>query len=214
MKVGVRTMMVLGVLAMSASGCTRRIWFSQDLRESFELGVQDTMVGGEAGLGGEERWHDPGDLQFFTSERIVLEREANSRRDELARGRIIARRGRFIERVVVRRGTPGVAVDWGTDWVDISFAPETSLRFELVQSRKSNQPGREREPAGVFGDPLPASYYELQVAQKESGHSVVSFDGIEYTPVGATATARLKVRRRKIQRWGRSRRVLRGRRLE
>lgn len=203
-----------GITVLAISGCTHRVWFTQPIRESFELGMHEADPAGEAGLGKDPSGHTPGQLQYFLSERIVLEREATSRHDALAHGRVIARHGRYIERVIVHRGTPGVAVDWGPDWVAISFEKGTRLVFDLVETASANQPGVDRAPAGLLGEELPSSYYQIRtVDDPDNGRKAVEFDGKLYEPAVETAAARLKIRRFSRTQNHRTRRVLRGRRV-
>lgn len=205
-------MVVIGL--GSISGCTHRVWFTQPIREAFEIGVHEADPEGEAGLGKPGATHTPAELQFFLSERIVLEREVTSRHDGLARGRIVARRGRWVERVIVHRGTPGIAVDWGPDWVAISFEKGTRLHFDLVESASANRPGVDREPAGLFGEDLPSSWYQLRTIADDELGTVVEFDGKRYTPASGSDGARLKIRRLSWTENHRTRRVLRGRRVD
>jgi hypothetical protein len=207
-------LLAAGIGLGSISGCTHRVWFTQPIREAFELGVHEADPEGEAGMGNATSTHSPGELQYFLSERIVLEREVTSRHDELARGRVIARRGRWVERVIVHRGTPGIAVDWGPDWVAISFEKGTRLHFDLVENGAANRPGVDREPAGLFGEDLPSSYYQLRTIEDDAIGSAVEFDGKRYAPTLGSGAARLKIRRLSWTESHRSRRVLRGRRVD
>lgn len=196
------------------TGCTHRVWFTQPIREAFELGLHEGTVAGEAAHGRDNTGHAPDELQYFVSERIVLLRDVTARKSKLSRGRIIQRRGRYFERVIVRRGTPGIAVDWGPDWVAISFEKGTRLYFDLVHGERSMQPGHDREPAGFFGESLPSTYYQLRTVQAPDGTEAVEFDGQLYMPEGSTALARLKVRRSDWTNYHHARRVLRGRRVD
>jgi hypothetical protein len=209
-----RWLFVGGIALGSISGCTHRVWFTQPIRESFELGVHEADPEGEAGMGAAATTHSPGELQYFLSQRIVLEREVTSRHDELARGRVIARRGRWIERVIVHRGAPGIAVDWGPDWVEISFEKGTRLRFDLVENGAANRPGVNREPAGLFGEELPSSSYRLRTIEDDALGHVVEFDGKRYAPTLGSDAARLKIRKLSWTQKHRTRRVLRGRRVD
>lgn len=201
-------------IAASMTGCTRRVWFTQPMREAFELGLHEGTVAGEAANGRDNTGHAPDELQYFSSERIVLMRDVTARRSQLSRGRIVQRRGRYFERIIVRRGTPAVAVDWGPDWVAVSFEEGTRLHFDLVHAARSEQPGDDREPAGFFGEAFPSTYYQLRTVKAPDGSDAVEFDGQLYAPDGASAQARLEVRRSDWTNYHRARRVLRGRRID
>jgi hypothetical protein len=204
---------------VTTTGCAQRVHFTQPIREQFELGLHEAAPPGaeegEADLGRDRTGYSPDALQYFTSERIVLEREVTSRHDGLTHGRIFARGGRYVERVIVRRGTPGIAIDWGPDWVDVSFESGTRLRFELVEDPRANTPGDEREVATFTGEGLPSTSYRIgTVVDPDEGPAKVEFDGHMYEPVGATSHARLQVRRHAWMQNHRTRRVLRGRRVK
>ncbi len=208
----------LSLAATLATGCAQRVYFTQPIRERFELGLHEAEVvaeDGEGDLGKDRTGYSPEQLQYFTSERIVLERAVDSRSDALAHGRIFQRGGRYIDRVLVRRGTPGIAVDWGPDWVDISFEKGTKLRFVLVEDPHANRPGDEREVASFAGEGIPRTTYRLQtVADPDGSRAKVEFDGQLYEPAGATSQARLQVHRHSWTQNHRNRRVLRGRRVK
>ncbi len=198
----------LGVLV--PTGCTQRIWFTQPVREGFELGVAPDPEA-EADLAHPGR--APNELQYFVSDKIVLQREASSRHEGIARGRIVVRRGRSIDQIMVRRGTPGVAVDWGPDWVAVSFEKGTHLVFDLVQ-RDGDEPGTDRSPATFAGEDMPATYYRLRTTpvEDEDGR-FVDVAGTRYRVVGSSGDARLKVPRTAWTQHHRQRRVMRGRRI-
>lgn len=197
------------VMVVVGAGCSH-VTFTQPMREAYELGVVPDAEG-EAGVG--EPGRAPDDLQYFVSERVVLEREISSRSEALAKGRIVVRKGRILQRVIIRRGTPGVAVDWGPDWVAVSFEKGTRLHFDLVDSAKDDGPGYERAPASIAGDDLPSSYYQLR-SDPQGGTHHVQFDGREYVAIGGTRNAKLEVQRFAVTKKRRARRVLRGRRVD
>lgn len=200
-------------ICVTVVGCTRRVLLTQPIRERFELGVAEPIAGGEAGLGGPPA-RAPAELQYFVSERIVLEREASSRHDRLARGRIVVRNGRLVERVIIRRGTPGVAVDWGPDWIAVSFEEGTRLVFDLVQESEMLAAGRDHAPAGPDEQKPPITSYRLRTRKLPDRPLTVTFDGAQYEPAGATSEARLLVRRNAWTSHRYTRRVLPGRRID
>jgi hypothetical protein len=182
------------------------------MRERLELGVAVPSTTGEAGLGGPPS-RTPADLQYFVSERIVLERAVASRHDKLARGRIVVRNGRLVERVIIRRGTPGVAVDWGPDWIAVSFEQGTRLVFDLVQDTTLAEPGHDHAPAGPDEAALARTSYKLRTRKLPDRPRTVTFDGAEYEPANATEHARLLVRRNAWTSHRFTRRVLPGRKI-
>jgi len=202
---------VVVLLALCVStGCTHRIWFTQPLREGFELGIVPEDDAGEAAMG--EPGRAPDELQYFVSDRITLQREATSRSGSIAKGRVVVRKGRSVERILIRKGTPGVAVDWGPDWVAVSFEKGTHLIFDLVQAG-SDSAGDDRAPASYAGVDMPSTYYRLRTTQDDDGHWAM-LGGTRYEAVDRTTSARLKVKRKAWTQHHKSRRVLRGRRVK
>ncbi len=197
--------MCKGVLLLAATiaatGCTRTAWFTQPMRESYELGVIPGSEGNEAPDDAAQRRdtvpaRTPAELQYFVSERLVLQREVTSRDDSLARGHIRVRRGRFIDQVVIRRKTPGIAVDWGDDWVAISFEEGSSIVFAT-------------EPGSGRGD----VYHLKEEVDPRGGRAGVEMAGRRYR-VRSGRSARLEVRRNSKTKRSKKRTVLRGRKIE
>lgn len=198
------------LVMVASSGCARRIWFTQPLREGFELGVVPSDDAGEADLAVPGR--APSELQYFVSGRITLEREVTSDQRGIENGRVVVRRGRSVHRVVIRRGTPGIAVGWGPDWVAVSFEKGTQLIFDLVQ-RGEDDVGKDRAPASFGGVKMPSTYYRLRTTDDGNGRWVTLGETL-YEAVDGSTKARLKVKRRAWTQHHRSRRIMRGRRIK
>ncbi|MCH9686255.1 MAG: hypothetical protein K0V04_32785 [Deltaproteobacteria bacterium] len=197
-----RGLLPLVVGALAASGCARTVWFTQPLREAYELGVVPGVEHNELPNDAEGReavtpTRTPDELQYFVSERLVLQREVMSRNDSLAHGRIRVRQGKFVDQVVIRSKTPGVAVDWGDDWIAISFEEGSSLVFSTA------------DDASGRGD----VYHLRETADPSGGRAGVELAGRRYR-VRSGHSARLEIRRNKKTKRSRQRTVLRGRRIE
>jgi hypothetical protein len=209
-----RGWILVSSIAFGAAGCAQRVYLSQPMRETFELGIVDPAAAadGEGGLARAPS-RSPADLQYFTSGRIVLEREVQSRSETVADGRIFVRGGRLIERVIVRRGTPGVAVDWGPNFIAVSFAEGTRLVFELTHAADLEAAGVDRVPDGYLGERRPSTSYRLRTGSGPDGEATVPFEGHTYELVSADVP-RLRVLRSAWTSDRRARRVLRGRRVD
>lgn len=233
---------------MSTTGCVRSVWFTQPMREAYEIGVVSSPMGGDAlasaeleatedpaqdptdspgdsptdSLAGatptdgvdplpaadepapasiapqEQPARSPDQLQYFVSERLVLQRAVTSRDGAVAQGRIKVRRGRFVEQVVIPRKTPGVAVDWGDDWVAVSFEADSAIVFGLDDANGA----------------VDTDVYHLRTRRDpQGGPLTVSMRGEQYE-VRHGHHARLMVRRDSRTKRSRRRRVMRGRTLE
>ncbi len=185
-------------------GCNARIWYTQPLRDAFEGG----HGGPPAERGG--RAVTPADLQYFISSRLVLERRIHSHRERVAGGRVFQRRGEWIERIVIRRGTPGVADRWGAGWVAVSFESGASLVFEVDPTKPLDA---DREPANLVGEQPPSETYRLRTSRDSRGDAHVLYRGYDYVIANASAGVRLEIRRHSQRDWSWRRRVLPGRRL-
>jgi hypothetical protein len=212
MRTSIMALLVVSSICVTVSGCTRRVLLTQPLRERFELGIASPEPGAEAALGGPAT-RNPAELQYFLSQRIVLEREASSRHDKLAHGRIVVRNGRLVERVIIRRGTPGVAVDWGPDWIAVSFEAGSRLVFDLVEDQGMLAPAEDHAPAGPDEQKVPRTSYRLRTTGAPDGPARVSFDGATYEAVLGASEARLLVPRNAWTSHRLHRRVLSGRRI-
>ena len=196
--------LVLGsVAALLLSGCASRVYFTQPLRERLEACAKGPAPCAPA--------TEPVELQYFVSQRIVLVRQVSSRNEKVSGGRIVVRKGRLVEEVIVRRGTPGIATAWGPDWVDVSFEKGTSLRF--VREDPKDHPEQDRPPASFFGVAPPDHVYKLATVPGKGTTSRIQFDGRRWEPADTTLGARLKVKRNGFTTHERRRRVLRGRRI-
>ncbi len=195
-------LVVGGMLSLLlCAGCTRRVYFSESIRDGLELG---------AGAPGEQDPEAGSGLQYFASHRILLQREISSRNEKITGGRIVVRKGRLLEQVLIRRGTPGIAIDWGEDWVAVSFEKGSQLIFERSDPADGSGPHPPPDLQGLAG---PRNVYRIRTQSAESGPSTVRFDGHDWELVSSHGRATLQVKRNALGSKKRRRRVLRGRRL-
>lgn len=179
--------LVFGLLFFSA-GCTRRVYFSQSIRDGLEggAGMEDAEDASTA----------ENSLQYFAAHRIVLERDAKSRNENISGGRIIVRRGRLIEQVVIRRGTPGIATEWGEDWIAVSFEEGTSLVFQKAEADRAG-----------------SVLYRLKATLGPLGAPVVDFNNLGWKLASPHYNATLQVKQNAAGKRKKRRRVLRGRKI-
>ncbi|EDM80437.1 hypothetical protein PPSIR1_41539 [Plesiocystis pacifica SIR-1] len=175
-------------MLLGATGCTHRIWLTQDLREDYELGVID----GEVASADTTAKHSAAELQYFIADRVVLQRQVSGRSDDVARGRIRVRQGRFVDTVVIPRGTPGIAAVVETGALQISFEEGSAFTF------------MPNERTGI---------YELQTVEGEGEWPTIEVDG-EFYWVQRGARAQLRVRREDRMQHSFRRRAMKGRRLD
>lgn len=68
-------------------------------------------------------------LQYYLSRDIHLVRAAVRGDAGVSRGRLVSDATRMLDEIIIERGSPGVVVGGGRDWLAVSFAPGTYLYF-------------------------------------------------------------------------------------
>ena len=192
--------LLAAVFALAAStGCqsTPRgelVPFTDEMRERYELD--------EAEIRG---------LQFYLSDRIILERVAAKGEGRVDAGRLLVRSGTVIHQIVVERGTPGAAeasADIGDSrdghFIEVSFEVGAPLRFSAAT------------PGGTYTlvDPVQrGSWAELLASFGTNRRLVVDFAGSRW-PVIEGSSALLMIERSALGKLLRTRRVLPGVKVE
>jgi hypothetical protein len=69
------------------------------------------------------------ELQFFVSERIVMRREAKLKKAQVKSGRLLHRKKRYVEEIVIPAGTPCIAVVADERTIKVAFAGDVVLPF-------------------------------------------------------------------------------------
>jgi hypothetical protein len=154
------SMILFGAFLLLLTSCSSSLKpFTQQLQDSY---------------GWDER--DLKKIQFYLSENIVLEREAGSGRSRIEDGEIRVVDGRRVERVVIRKGTPGLYV----------FQPRENrfaISFEAGDS-KFLIFGPERELGGK---------YTLRAKRWEKNYGLITYGGKTYYTASENAYASLMV---------------------
>ena len=158
------------------------------------------------GVGGEYRLGETGKrhLQYYNSHTIRLVRAITDGDKGISRGRLISQNGQWFQEIVVPRGTPGIAVGSGPDWLAISFAPGTYLYFV---NRPQNHDWLWTEDAGIEGR------YYLYAPEWRDGYGRVQVGNTPFEAVDDSLNAHLLVDRQSAYQMQEDKRVLGGRRL-
>jgi hypothetical protein len=185
---------LLPALLLAALGCqTTRgelVRFTEQQRLHYQLGPPELRA-----------------LQYYVSDRIVLERVAHQGQGEVDRGRLIVRSGTRIQQIYVERGTRGAVepaaflgetVD-GRHALDISFERGAPLRFSAAAdgSYVLSAPSDRGLFAGLFSGWTRPRRFE------------VDFDGGKWVVVEG-AESRILIERNALGKLARTRRVLPG----
>jgi len=164
------------------TGCAPRIPFTHELRREHGLNRTDLQQ-----------------LQYYTSQPITLHREVPSGSHEVLRGTLKIVSGRRTDEVVIRAGTPGVAVDATTHSILLSFDDSAGSTLEFG----AYSPG-----GRVIGE------YRLYGRDWHDDNSgIVKFEGVDYRADGPSSDAYLEIDLSALETFEARRRVLPGRRI-
>ena len=187
--------LALLVLSLSAAGCRSRppaelVPFTDAMRLRYQL--EDKQLR---------------ELQFYLSDRIVLERVAEKGDGRVDRGRLVVRSGTVIHQILVRRGTPGVIEalnDIGDSRdghaIEVSFEPGAPLRFSAAKA------------GGTYSlvDPIQrGSFADLLASFGKRRTLVADFAGSRW-PVAAGGNSTLLIEKNALGRLRRTQRILPG----
>lgn len=142
-------------------------------------------------------------VQFWASDDIHLRRLTTASQRDVEWGRLVQRNAKAVDEIIVKRGTPGVAVGRGHDWVAVSFEPGSYLYFTARRNGLLLTPTRS-------GD---RDRYYLWAQDWRGGAGIVPVNGVLYEATPASANAHLLVERRASVDNQRRRQVQRGREI-
>ena len=133
-------------------------------------------------------------IQFYVSQDIVLKRELTGAKSEIISGKIKMEKGRKIEEVVIKKGTPGV----------YTFSPKDD-RFAV---------SFEDDRYLIFGpSPKNRNRYVLRASEWNRNSGKVNYDGKLWRVSSDAAYAALLVDMKKINRTDVNSRTAKGRRV-
>ena len=133
-------------------------------------------------------------IQFYTSSDIVLYREAGNNQTQIVNGKIKMENGREIEEVVIKKGTPGVAV------------------WQQKDNRYGIAFGNSDEQFLTFGpNPSKNKKYYLLASKWEQGVGTVTYNGEEYFTSPRSASTYLQVDMKSIKKIDVDRQIVKGR---
>lgn len=141
-------------------------------------------------------------LQFYTSHRIILQRELAGADQYVQGGRLVTRDGRYLDQVVIERGTPGVATHIDGQSITIDFGQGSPLKFGLPPTLHRS-----------WSNPLHRSYRLLAWGWQGNNTAKVHFDNKVYRAVGPSAAAALLIDQDELRQVSTQRRVLPGKSL-
>jgi len=174
--------LLLGAVLFAGCATTNGlIPFTHDLRHIHGLKNDDLMK-----------------LQYYLAEPIVLYRSDVSGGSTIADGKLITQGDSVVDEIVVKEGTPGVAVDAGENWVVISFEQGASvLPFSSDEAHRA-------EWSGI---------YSLSGSAWNNGIGTVEYDGKIYSAIRDSGFAYLLIDKESLSKLVKNQRSLEGRLL-
>ena len=152
--------------------------------------------------------HELRDLQFWVSDDIHLRRLTTAGQRDIEGGRLVERSAKSVDEIIIKRGTPGVAVGSGHDWIAVSFEPGSYLYFTARRNGMLLAPTH----SGRSG---PGDLYYLWAQDWRGGKGIVPVNGqtngVLYEATPASADSFLLVERRAVAESQRNRHVQQGR---
>ncbi len=131
------------------------------------------------------------DVQFYNSSKIILERDLNYEETKVASGKIRFENGRFIERIIIKKNTPGVCENFTDEMIDVSFEQGDNRVLKFVRD------GQDR--------------YRISALEWQNKHGKVAYDTTHFFIVPGGEKALLKVRLEDIYNFKKEERVAPGR---
>jgi hypothetical protein len=110
------------ILTFFFSGCASKkaVYFNQEIRdnvESYEIEMTE--------------------IQFYNSHKIVLERNLTYEETKVASGKIRFENGQFIERIIIKKNTPGVCEGFTADMIDVAFEQGENRILKFVRDSEN-----------------------------------------------------------------------------
>jgi len=164
----------LVLLLLAGSSCSNKVLYTRQIRNNL---MENQLKESE--------------VQYYNSGKILLQRNLSYAETQIARGQIKFENGQYIEEIVIPKGTPGVAVGQGKDYIDVSFesGENKQLRF------KCN----------------PDGFYQITALAWKDNYGSVKYDTTVYYLNAPSGKALLQVEKDYVSKYEKQKRVLKGR---
>lgn len=175
------TIPLLGAMLLAGCAANGMIPFTHDLRHAYRLSNEDLMK-----------------LQYYLAEPVTLYRTDVAGGSTITDGKLITQGDSVIDEIVVSKGTPGIAIDAGDDWVAISFEESASaLPFSSDEVHRAEW----------------NAIYSLSASDWSNGIGTVQYDGKLYTAIRNSGLAYLLIDQESLSKVAKNKRALSGRLL-
>jgi hypothetical protein len=156
--------------------------FSHGLRQTYGLTADDLV-----------------NLQYYLAAPIVLYRSDATADSRVSGGKLVTRGDSTVEEIEVDKGTPGIAVDAGDDWIAVSFEQGgNTLPFSSDDERRAEWRG----------------IYSLAGSGWKNGDGIVEYGGQRYSALAGSGYAYLLIDKESLAKVVKHKRSLDGQRLD
>lgn len=134
---------------------------------------------------------DIANVQFYNSHKIVIERNLSYEEAKIASGKIRFEKGRYIERIIIKKRTPGICEYYDESAISVAF-----------------ESGENRDLTFVLN---PRDLYQLSAQEWEKKYGKISYDTATYYIAPGGEKALLRVKKEDIYKFKKQERVAPGR---
>ena len=133
-------------------------------------------------------------VQFYNSKKIVLKRNLSLEQTKVRQGKIRFKNGKYIEEIIIKKHTPGVAVDNGKKYLDIAFEKGHKRYIKFILN--------------------PDDYFQLSAKNWQNNYGKITYDTLEYFILPGGAKALLEVSKEDISDFEKRKRTVKGIKIE
>lgn len=162
------------IISIVFGACNSTMYFTQDMRNN--LNDNDLNVA---------------DVQFYNSKKLILKRNLNYDETKIARGEIKLENGQYIEEIIIPKNTPGVAVDYSNNRVDIAFEQGFNRDLKFVLNEEN--------------------LYQITALSWQDDYGRIKYDTLIYFMEPGGDEALLKVKKDNIYNFQKKKRIVKGR---
>lgn len=131
------------------------------------------------------------DIQFYNSHKIVLERNISSEETKVSSGKIRFENGKFIERIIIKKNTPGICESHEQGIIGVSYEQGENRVLKFVRNARDN--------------------YQLSALEWKNGYGRVAYDTTHFFIAPGGEKTLLNVRKEDIFKFKRNERIAPGR---
>ena len=170
-------------LLIFTAGCTRKVIFTQQIREKAEHYKLDLRQ-----------------VQFYIDRKVVIKRELDlNEAAGISGGKIVIENGKAINEVKIKKHTPGICENYGTDSLTISFEAGNGKSF-IFGTRK-------------YKEAPPSDFYIMYSHPGEVHNAEITYEGKTFYIEEGT-DAGLCIRRDEIFKYDKTKHIVKGRKIK